>query len=234
MVNRLVVNRLEALAPLLLLIHHGLIYNEVGQLAKLRGVDFGPAIETPLDGRLPFVPLAILPYMTFWVLPVMAFGYLYWKRGFDPDPYRRIFAALLVLTLCCMALWILFPVHVGLRFDEARLAEHGILGKFIFLTYAAATPWNACPSFHVAGSWILYRILRLYVSPLPRIFLALMILITVSTVLIKIHYVLDVVFGLLIGELAFRLVLKRLEDRQAFARVSPRRPRGGSRGLAIY
>ena len=233
MITKLHLHRLEALAPLFLLLCHGLIYNGVGRLAGAGGLDYGPAIRTPLDDLVPLVPLAILPYMLFWFLPLIAMGYLYWKLGWDPAPYRRIFVALLVLIVTCVALWLLFPVSVGLRAEGTVLAERGLFGRWIALTYAAATPWNACPSFHVAGSWFLYRAVRLYVPDLARFFPIMVGLIIASTVLIRIHYLVDIVFGLLVSELAYRLVLERLEKGRALATIPAARAAACTMGILV-
>jgi len=223
--------RLEALAPLLLFLLFGFTYNEIGQLAELRGIDYGPTLSTSLDAGVPLVPLMMLPYAVFWFLPLLAMGYLYWKRGWEPAPYRRIFVALAVLMLSCSTLWVLVPVHVGLRADHAVLADHGILGRWISLTYLAASEWNACPSFHVAGSWFLCRVVRLYRPHHTKLFPLVVTAIIASTVLIRIHYLADIVFGLAISELVYRFVLHPMESRKALEHIPSARAAACSMGI---
>lgn len=223
--------RLEALAPLLLYLLFAFSYNEVGQLAGQRGSDYGPLLGSALDDWVPLVPIAILPYALYWFLPIIALAYLYAKVGWSPGPYRRLFVSLLLLMLGCMLLWVLFPVQVGLRATEEALAPHGVFGKWISQTYAAATPWNACPSFHVAGSWFLYRAVRFHVPNHSVFFPIATWLIIASTVLIRIHYVADIFFGLLVSEIAYRYLLRRLEENRSFDNVPAPRATGWSLGI---
>lgn len=212
------VKRLEWIVPLLLLFAHGCLYNHLGDLAARRGVNFGPWLELPADARVPFLPVFVLPYLFVWFFPLVLLGYLAWHRRFDPLPCRRISVAMLVLMLACYALWIAFPVRVDLRLDGAALAEAGVLGDLVRFNYERASQWNACPSFHVAGPWFLYRAVGLYVPRVPRTFLFIVLAIAASTVLIRIHYLLDIASGLLVSELVLRGVLQRLERAEAFGR----------------
>jgi hypothetical protein len=201
---------LGVLSPLLLLLVHGFLYNEIGAIAASRGVNYGPQVEIPLDAQVPFVPLFVLAYLFVWVFPVLLIGYVVLKRGFDPAPCLRIAVPVFVLMLSCYVLWILFPVHVDLRLDESVIARHGFLGDLVRLNYKGASQWNACPSFHVACPWFLFRAVRDTVREMPRVFLLIVVAIAASTVLIRIHFLLDIVFGILVGELVYQLVLKRM------------------------
>lgn len=200
---------LGVLSPLLLLLVHGFLYNVIGGIAALRGVNYGPQVWIPLDAKVPFVPLFVLPYLFVWIFPVFLIGYLVLKRGFDPAPCLRIATALLMLMPGCYVLWILFPVRVDLRVDESVLARHGFLGTLVRFNYEGASQWNACPSFHVAGPWFLYRAVRDAVPRMPRVFLCIVVAIAASTVLIRIHFLLDIVFGVLAAELACSSLFRR-------------------------
>lgn len=204
---------LGILSPLLLLLVHGFLYNVIGGIAGSRGVNYGPQVWIPLDAKVPFVPLFVLPYLFVWIFPVFLIGYLVYKRGFDPAPCLRIATALLILMLGCYVLWILFPVRVDLRVDESVLARHGFLGTLVRLNYEGASQWNACPSFHVAGPWFLYRAVRDAVPKMPRVFLCIVVAIAASTVLIRIHFLLDIVFGVLAAELAYSSLFRRRGQR---------------------
>lgn len=201
--------RLDPLFPLLLLLLHGFLYNEVGEIAAARGVDFGPLVEMPIDAFIPFVPVFVIPYTLVWFFPLGLVAYLMLARV-ESRGFRPMFISLVVLLLGCYALWIAFPVQVGLRLPESSLGEYGWLGKLVLFNYEGASHWNACPSFHVAGPWFLYRAARLMAPRLPALFFYLFVAIALSTVLIRIHYALDIVGGLLISELVIRTVYQPL------------------------
>ncbi len=207
-----IVRFFQVLSPLAVLLVHGLLYNPVGQVVALRGMDFSPFIKTPLDALVPYVPIFVLPYLFIWFYPIVLMGWLYRNLGVrDPAPYQHLSVTLLALMGICYVIWIVFPVRVDLRMDEAVLRQGGFLDKWVLRNYVVASLWNACPSFHVASPWFLYRVLRHHVPGCHPIFLCLALSIMASTVFIRIHYLADIVGGILVSELVFRFVLLRLE-----------------------
>ena len=63
----------------------------------------------------------------------------------------------------------------------------------------------------------MYRILSFYVK--SKFFLTLFILIFLSTVLIKIHYIFGAISGFILAEIIYRFVFKNLERKQAFLNI---------------
>jgi membrane-associated phospholipid phosphatase len=210
--------RFEPLLPLVFVILHGFLYNEIGELAAARQIDLGPVIEIPLDAWIPFVPVFVLPYIFAWFFPVGLIGYLMVTR-IEANKFRPMSVAMLVLALGSYALWIAFPVQEGLRVDESSLAAHGRLGQLVLFIYQGSSQWNSFPSFHVAGPWLIYRAARLMAPRLPRFFFWAFVAIALSTVLIRIHYAVDIVGGLLISELVIRMVFKPLYEARTQERV---------------
>ncbi|MCI5145135.1 MAG: phosphatase PAP2 family protein [Candidatus Electrothrix sp. AR3] len=96
--------------------------------------------------------------------------------------------------------------------EEAVLRQGGILGELIRLNYEVASLWNACPSFHVASPWFLYRTLGHYVPRRHLLFFFLALSIMASTIFIRIHYIADIIGGILVSELVFRFVLRRQKE----------------------
>ncbi|MGL5741666.1 MAG: phosphatase PAP2 family protein [Legionella sp.] len=82
------------------------------------------------------------------------------------------------------------------------------------------TPWNASPSFHISISWYIFRIMQIYSCSRLLVFLILFYAIALSTVLIRIHYVVDIVFGMLVSELFSNVLLRNLEKYQVFGYLS--------------
>lgn len=202
----------QVLSPLAVLLVHGLLYNPIGDLVALRGTDFSLFIKTPLDALVPYVPFFVLPYLFIWFFPIVLMGCLYRDLGMrDPAPFLRLSLALLSLMGICYVIWTVFPVRVDLRIDEAVLRQGGFLDEWVLRNYAVASLWNACPSFHVASPWFLYRVLCHHLPGRHPVFLFLALSIMASTVFIRIHYLADIVGGILVSELVFRFVLRRLK-----------------------
>jgi hypothetical protein len=213
---------------LALLILHGFLYNEIGEMAAARGLDFAPLVETPIDSVIPFVPGFVIPYMLAWLYPILLIAYLMTAKV-DSRSFRSLFITVLVLMVGCYLLWTLFPVRFGQRLDEGYVAGYGWFGRWVLFNYQNASHWNACPSFHVAGPWLLYRTARTLAPQLPKTFFWVFAAIGLSTVLIRIHYVMDIICGLLISELVFRLVFKPLHETKALDAV----PKPAARALSL-
>ncbi len=212
--------RFEPLLLLPLLLLHGLLYNRIGEISASRGTDFGPLLEVPMDAAVAFVPVFVIPYMFAWVFPPLLIGYLMFVTKTEPPSFRSVFLSLSVLMLACYTLWIAFPVRVGLRIDEPFLAAGGWLEQLVMFNYQQSSHWNACPSFHVAGPWFFYRIARELSPRLPRVYLGIVLAIIISTVFIRIHYLADILGGILISELVIRMVFQRLRKRHMLERIS--------------
>lgn len=211
--------RLEIFFPLLIVFVHYLLYNALGTAVDGRGLDFSYVIRTGLDDHIPFVPLLIIPYLLAWIYPLLLIVYLVRKRGYDVVIFRRIVFSTVVLLAICYALWWLYPVKVWVRVADVELLAGGWLQRLTLFTYQQTTIWNACPSFHIAGPWFFYRAAELYGGRPSRILLAFFAAIAVSAVAVRIHYLVDILVGLVIAELVVRQVLQRFEARRSLARL---------------
>jgi hypothetical protein len=214
--------RLEFFLPVVLLFLHGMYYNTIGDITALRGVDFGPLLVTPLDHLIPFSVFFIIPYTAIWILPIYMLVRLKRQDNFSETNMRRITLAFLALIIACYTLWIAFPVKMSLRLDHGTLADYGMLGKLTLITYQNATAWNACPSFHVAVPWLICRILKQYTGKLPAAVGWLTVAIFMATVGIRIHYLFDIVGGVMISEAVYRAVLRPCEAANVLQQLSSR------------
>lgn len=146
----------------------------------------------PFEDQIPFVPLLIVLYMSIYIMPTWIFLSIS-RKG-------RIFKILLVfLTALCIHLmfFVLMPVEYVLR-PQLHL-ESQILQNILSFLYTVDAPINTFPSMHVSFAFISYYIMRRYRPQWERVFLILAVAISLSTVFVKQHYVLDVVSGVMIA-----------------------------------
>jgi membrane-associated phospholipid phosphatase len=68
---------------------------------------------------------------------------------------------------------------------------------------------------------------------LPRFFFWIVVAIILSTVLIRIHYALDIVFGLLVSELVVRLVFQPIHHARTLEKFPGKTAWTGSCGLLL-
>lgn len=186
-------------------------YEVVGRLAALRGFDLGPHLRTPIDDAIPFLPLFVLPYSLAFVMPVVTAVAVAVHGGLHS--FRRVFFAYLGLLFVHFALYLAFPTSAsGVMLPEAALGD-GWLDWGVSFFYRLSPPWNACPSFHVAGAWFFYRILHRWAPRASRAYAVWFWIMFVSIAAIKIHWVIDGVAGWLLAEAWYRWVFVPVEAR---------------------
>jgi membrane-associated phospholipid phosphatase len=139
----------------------------------------------PGEERLPFAPEAEFVYALAYLLPVFAA----WKLP-DAARLRRLLIAFALTLIVAYATFLLYPV----RFDRPAVDVHSVATWMVALEYRLDEPYNLFPSLHVAISWLAWLACRDQVRR-RALFLAVVIGISISTVFVKQHYVVDVLAG---------------------------------------
>lgn len=171
-----------------------------------------------LDDLIPFCEWALLPYL-FWF--VFLIGTLAYTFFFDVHAFRRMMRFVMVTYGVTIVLYALFPTCQLLRPDE--FVRDNVLTRFVTWFYAFDTNTNVCPSLHVIGS--LAAMLGLWDCRALQTrgwkwgagLCALCI--SLSTVFMKQHSVLDVLFALPICALGW-LVAYRPHQKAPAARAA--------------
>jgi hypothetical protein len=186
-----------------------LAFQLVGRVAQML-----PAsdLTTVWDRAIPLVPAFIWPYEACYFLPLLAlFVLVDWHR------FNIALLAILLANLAAFVLYVTMPVAFPHPDLGGTLAE-----RVLAFEYAADfTPGaNKLPSMHVAMAWIIAcAMLRQRGGPLVSwLVLAIGSAISVATLFVKQHIVLDVVTGVPLGLIAWwlsRRLYWRLVDPQA-------------------
>jgi membrane-associated phospholipid phosphatase len=147
---------------------------------------------------IPFVPSMIYVYMSLLVLLLLpAFTLV-------KSQMTALARAMVVTLFIAAAIYLLLPAELG--FDRP---EHvpGYDAVFQAL-YMLELPHNLVPSLHIASSVLLIAAVRNNMSsPWGRAGLILWgILICASVLLVHQHHIVDVISGLLLGYLSYRIV----------------------------
>lgn len=177
-------------ATLLLYVAWVLIFELVGNVAKtLPTVD----LTVPLDRRIPFIAVFIWPYVLCLAWPFLALAAIKdWHR------LNRAFLAILLANLTAYIVYILMPVAFPRPELGTSLSDRVLAWYYQVDFYPGA---NKLPSNHVAFVWITTIACRK--QRLGRVGDALVLLgaalITLSTLFVKQHILLDVVLGIAWG-----------------------------------
>ncbi len=156
----------------------------------------------PLDSRIPFIPAFILAYVLWFPNVILPAFVLYFA---DTGAFKRYGWYVIVSFSLSMLICMLFPNGQDLR--PVLPEQRDFFTAWVGMIYAADTNTNVLPSMHVVGCvgaalalWDVSgkkRVWRHWRAPM----LLLEVLISVSTVFVKQHSVLDIVAGVAVGAL---------------------------------
>lgn len=149
----------------------------------------------PLDDRIPFVPWFAAFYVIWYPYLLIPIFYLYFK---DARAFVRHGAYLAISLSICLATFMVFPNGQDLRPEDTG---GGLWGWVLDMLYAADTNTNVLPSMHVVTcigtSIAAFDSERIRKLRWPTLVLG--VLISASTVLIKQHSFLDVIWAAVLG-----------------------------------
>lgn len=177
-------------------------------------------LDVSLDHALPFVAAFVLAYGGLYPFCLVPFVYTRTNRY-----YRRVFAAFAGCMLTGYAVFLVFPVQMVLR--PALDGQTGFAVTVVRFIYGHDSPLNCFPSMHVALAQLVAWTAGEIDARLARPAWLVALLITLSTVLIKQHYLADVAGGTLLAYAAYRATL------YGYARRNPPDPADHRSPLAL-
>ena len=168
----------------------------------------------PGEARIPFLPVFEYLYVLTFFVPVLLIATV---RTYER--FRRLMCALGIALTVAYSTYLLFPVY----FERPPLTVSSLHTWLLSLQYLDK-PYNDFPSLHVTLSWLAVRASQ--VSRGSRIALALVATgISISTVFVKQHYVVDVVLGYALAWGAWKLAIDVVRET-----IEPRRNSGEPNG----
>ena len=189
---------------LLLLLYwplYGIVFYSVERLIKF---DSYHSMYHPLDDLVPFCEWFLFPYL-FWFAFLV--GMLVYTVFWDVGSFKKYMWFIIVTYSVTIVIYLLFPNMQELRVQD--VGRQNALIDFMHWYYDFDTNTNVCPSLHVIGSFaVLYASWnsKHFSSTGWRIaFFVTTILISISTVFLKQHSVMDIPPAVLISLLAMPL-----------------------------
>ena len=148
----------------------------------------------PVDDLIPFCELFLIPYL-FWFV-FMVFSYVYTFLA-DGAAFRRMMGFTILTYGGGLLMFVLYPTCQNLRPEVFQ--RDNVLTQLMAWFYTTDTSTNVCPSLHVCGSlaaaWGLLDTRRFSTPRWRRAILAVALTICVSTVFVKQHSILDMLWG---------------------------------------
>lgn len=169
----------------------------------------------PLDDAIPFQESFLIPYVYWYILMVGAHAYTFFA---DAGAFRRLMYNIILTFGVSSVVFLVYPTCQELRPDSFE--RDNLLTRFMGWFYVNLdTSTNVCPSLHVCGSIAAAQALcdteRFRSRGWKAIHYGSAALICISTVFLKQHSVIDVVWGLVLSAVSWWLVYRMDPDRLA-------------------
>lgn len=184
-----------------------LIFPVLGMIYAVINTNPGDRIYnlvTDLDRGTPFLKVFVLPY-AIWIFYIYAcLIYFYFK---DPKVYYRSLATYTICALVCYMIYLVYQTTV----PRPVVAGNDVFSDLIRYVYNRDEPYNCFPSIHVFSSYLVMK--ALYKSDFRNginqsLIYGMSTLIICSTLFVKQHVIMDVVAGIFLAEMVYRLVLR--------------------------
>ena len=166
----------------------------------------------PLDDAIPFCEYFLVPYL-FWF--VFLVGIHIYTLLYDTESFKRLMKFIIISYSMAMLIYILFPNCQELR--PVVFERDNIFTRFIEGFYQFDTNTNVCPSIHVIGS-VAVMLCAWHSKHFSTVgwritFSMVALLISVSTVFLKQHSVLDILAAIPICVIAYMMSYQKRKEK---------------------
>lgn len=169
-------------------------------------------MHCPVDDVIPFCQWFVIPYF-FWFLFIIGM-HLYTLR-YDIPAFRRFIRYLAITYWMSVAVYILYPTCQEFRPEE--FAQNNWMIQVVKFLYGFDTNTNVCPSLHVVGSVAVmlaaWDTERFSTGIWRWAFGIAAFTISISTVFLRQHSVLDLIAALPICIVAYLIVYRTPKGR---------------------
>jgi membrane-associated phospholipid phosphatase len=174
------------------------LYYATAWIGAVRGPVFDPAL--PVDSGFPVLPWTFFVYLLAYVI-VLGLFVIRRNAAF----LNLAFSCFILMNLAAFVLFALFPAQG----PERDFASEG--GGIIGLVHAVDSRFNAFPSLHVANPWLVAFLAakERKFSWLSVLFFVIALSISISTLLVRQHYLLDVLGGIALAVLTAAIMFRR-------------------------
>lgn len=162
---------------------------------------------SPLDNYIPFIKEFVVMYVFWYFYMAIAFIYL---GMVSPDDFYKLFIFIFAGMTIAHTVYLIFPNGQNLR---PQITGNDIFSMAVKYLYKIDTPTNVAPSVHVINSFAVYIAMANCHKlkgkrAIKMLLLACTIAISLSTMFIKQHSVVDVFWGVIVSAILYLLIYK--------------------------
>lgn len=166
-----------------------------GYVERFYPVSHYTPMYSAFDDLIPFCEIFLIPYL-FWFVFIV--GMLLYTLLFDVECFRKVMCFFMITYTVTLIVYFIYPTCQELR--PAEFERDNVLTEFMKGFYNFDTNTNVCPSLHVIGAVaVLSGALnteRFKTAGWRTFFITATVLICLSTVFLKQHSILDVVWAI--------------------------------------
>ncbi len=160
------------------------------------------AIECSFDSRIPFCEYFVFPYY-FWF--VFLVGIHIYTLLFDIPAFKKLMYFIIITYTVTTVVYLTYPSMQELRPTEFERDNFCV--SIVKALYDFDTNTNVCPSLHVVGSFAVlftaFECKRFKKVGWVVFYIAATVLISISTVFLKQHSVIDIIAALALCAVAY-------------------------------
>ncbi len=150
------------------------------------------------EESIPFIPFFVIFYIMTYFVVIMP--YFVVKNIKD---YRRTVLAYLLLIFISSVVYIMYPVKI----IRPEIIKEGIFLNMVKWVYKIDKTYNLFPSLHVSLSALSSLVCLRYNKRIGYFLIVLLFLISLSTLFVKQHYLVDIIFAAILAFLSYYLFL---------------------------
>ncbi|VYU50616.1 phosphatase PAP2 family protein [Clostridium tertium] len=162
----------------------------------------GTSLALKLDNEIPFLSIFIFPYIYWYFFILIGLVFILSRNR---ERYAKTLLAIYIGMCICYLFYYFYPVEIA----RPVIANNTIPNKLVNIIYENDRPFNCFPSIHVLNTYIIMRFTKLKDNKSWFLYTNIIgVLIILSTLFIKQHFILDGVIAIVLGEAVVFIVSK--------------------------
>ena len=159
-------------------------------------------VEVAFDAKIPFCEFFVFPYY-FWF--AFLFGIHVYTGLYDIPAFKKLMYFIMITYTVTTVIYLVYPTCQNLRPTE--FARDNFCVDIVKALYNFDTNTNVCPSLHVIGSFAVlfttWNCKKLRSFKFQAVLVPLTVLISISTVFLKQHSIVDIYAALALCAVAY-------------------------------
>ncbi|MFA6088421.1 MAG: phosphatase PAP2 family protein [Candidatus Woesearchaeota archaeon] len=161
----------------------------------------GLIIKTALDDKIPFLSFFVIFYLSILIILFLPFILTFRNK----ITFLKLATTFFIISIMCNLTYVLFQTTI----IRALVIPSTIFDKLVLFIYSIDNPFNSIPSMHVTFSVLSNLCLFNINKKVAYVILPFTILLILSTLFIKQHYIPGVLTGLVFAVLGY-VLFKRM------------------------